>query len=138
MHSNAPAPTKEERQRMATIKRRGCIACLLTHFRYRPSEVHHVVEGRKRLGHLYTVGLCAWHHRAIADDGMDFDQMREIFGPSLADEPGRFRNQYGAEKALIAMQDVVNALPAERSYLAARWYREPKRFAASVSQGEKV
>lgn len=58
------APTVEEREWMDSIVRYGCIACIIDGNPTRPTAVHHILRGGRRLGHLYTLPLCdPGHHQ---------------------------------------------------------------------------
>lgn len=56
-------PTKDESERMAKVSQLPCIIC------NRPpvSEVHHITQCGRRLGHMFTLPLCTNCHRG--DDG---------------------------------------------------------------------
>ncbi len=65
-HRNYVRPSAEEQRRISLMMQLGCVACALLgtpNLEY--TECHHIVEGNKRLGHLYTIPLCAGHHRGI-------------------------------------------------------------------------
>ena len=56
--------TVEERRWMSAIVRVGCIACHVSGHRGVPAEVHHMLSGGRRRGHLFTLPLCSpGHHR---------------------------------------------------------------------------
>lgn len=52
-------PTKAERERMAKIKEMPCAVC----GKHGPSDVHHITECGRRLGHMFTIPLCYEDHR---------------------------------------------------------------------------
>lgn len=59
---------KATKREAARIKRLftdvGCICCGLAFgMRNCQIEVHHIVQGNRRLGHWYTLPLCVAHHR---------------------------------------------------------------------------
>jgi hypothetical protein len=56
-------PTAEESAWMAFVAGFGCVVCWNDHGQRTPCDVHHIVEGGRRLGHLWTIGLCPGHHR---------------------------------------------------------------------------
>jgi hypothetical protein len=56
------SPNKIEREWMTVIADHGCIACLQDGHRS-PALVHHIVQGNRRLGHLFTLPLCPLHHQ---------------------------------------------------------------------------
>lgn len=89
-------PTKAEREWMASVASFGCIACHLDgHFR--PCAVHHIVEGNKRLGHLFTIGLCQPGHH------MDGEPLGMI---SVHPWKKRFEARYGTQRELLALTKV--------------------------------
>jgi hypothetical protein len=66
-HGKVPA-TVEEKHWMASVAAFGCIVCHLQGRGYVPCAVHHIVEGGRRVGHLWTIGLCdPGHHQNTPD-----------------------------------------------------------------------
>lgn len=53
--------TKAEKEHMAFIASLSCVIC-----GDRPVEVHHLVECGRRLGNMYCLPLCVFHHRGDA------------------------------------------------------------------------
>lgn len=99
------APTVAERAWMDAIVRYGCIACWIDGSGLRPAAVHHIVEGNRRLGHLFTLPLCdPGHHQNGAQFGM------------ISRHPwkARFEKQYGAEMDLLReLQDAIKETSCE-------------------------
>lgn len=65
-HRNYVPPTAEEQRRIHAMMALGCVACAclgVPNLQF--TECHHICEGNKRLGHLYTIPLCTGHHRGI-------------------------------------------------------------------------
>lgn len=89
MGPSKPA-TKTEREWMARIADLGCIACRKDGHST-PASVHHIVQGHRRLGHLFTLPLCPLHHQG---DG------REV--PSVHFTKRTFAAKYGTELELLA------------------------------------
>lgn len=59
-------PTKEEAAWLERIVKYGCLCCIDAGYRgSEPVERHHIVEGRRRLGHFFTLPLCRGHHRGV-------------------------------------------------------------------------
>lgn len=85
--------TKAERAWMAAIVAHGCLACDLDGYHGTPAEVHHILTGGQRMGHLWTLPLCPGHHRL--DDGSG----------KIARHPWkeRFVARYGEELALLQL-----------------------------------
>lgn len=88
------APTVEESAWMDRIVAYGCIACHLEGWLPRPTAVHHIVDGGRRLGHLFALGLCdPGHHQNGAQFGI----------VSRHPYKARFEAKYGTELELLAL-----------------------------------
>lgn len=83
-------PTKLESDWMTRAADYGCIACRKDGHQS-PASVHHIVQGNRRLGHLFTLPLCFLHHQG---DG------RQV--PSVHLTKRTFVQRYGAELDLLA------------------------------------
>ena len=79
-----------ERDWMARITEYGCIACKQDGHET-PAEVHHIIQGNRRLGHLFSLPLCPEHHRG---DGR--------LVPSIHMRKRPFVARYGSELELLA------------------------------------
>ncbi len=86
------APTVEERAWLDWIVAYGCVACRMDGYQDVPGEVHHLIYGQRRMGHLFTILLCPGHHR----DGTGAPGL-------IARHPykARFERQYGSEESLL-------------------------------------
>lgn len=87
------APTVEERRWMNFIVVFGCIACRMDGVAPRPTCVHHILRGGRRMGHLHTLGLCdPGHHQGGEPLGL------------ISRHPwrARFEAKYGTEEELLA------------------------------------
>lgn len=96
--SGKRTPTKAEAEWMSRIVSHGCVACgidgTLTKSEdgvYEPvrPEVHHILRGGRRVGHLFTLPLCTLHHRGESPHARH---------PYKA----RFEARYGSELDLLA------------------------------------
>lgn len=105
-------PTKAEAARIVEAKFGKCIPCLVW-ARMGRMPLDHVVEGcdydhkksgNVRRGHAFGYGACAWHHRRVPGEGWSHRQMADHFGPSLLDGSRLFRDTYGTDDELIAVQ----------------------------------
>lgn len=85
----------------------GCLPCLVYGRKDMHAQVHHVVEGGKRVGHDCTIGLCPWHHVAMPWDGVGEPEMERRFGPSLAHGMTPYERRYGPERYLVEVQDYM-------------------------------
>ena len=88
-------PTKAEREWMSRIAELGCVACKQDGHQS-PASVHHIVQGNRRMGHLFTLPLCYPHHQG---DG------REV--PSVHNQKRTFVQRYGSELELLAELQVT-------------------------------
>jgi len=102
-------PTAAQAHRFALIKEIGCICCWIKGVPRVPAEIHHLTvggkHGQKRRGHDYTIGLCQWHHRGVKP--YPGCQLSFGLGPSYADEPRRFRADFGSDDELLDFQNQV-------------------------------
>lgn len=88
------AQTVEEERWISRILAFGCVACWLdgSPVGYRDAEVHHILRGGVRMGHLYSLPLCQpGHHRNGQHVGM------------ISRHPwkARFEERYGSEQHLL-------------------------------------
>lgn len=105
MKHSTGKPTKAEAARMARLKGMWCIACFHTpHVTpgYRTPEVHHLLSGNRRRGHMFTIPLCPWHHRGEHYDYGPKD-MEQVHGPSLARTSKKFREAFGSDDELLEL-----------------------------------
>ena len=101
---------KAEQARFDKMKEQGiCMACYQLGIKGEQYiEIHHLLSGNKRIGHMATVSLCVWHHRGVLIAG---DNVPDILigliqrGPSLAHGSKPFRAQFGTDKELLDMQN---------------------------------
>lgn len=116
-------PTKAEADRIERCKSGPCVACEIwaEHPDCPPmfrgawvdvsptgessgGDYHHLLSGGIRRGHMFGVCLCPWHHRAVPDWGCSHDEMRRLYGPSLAEGSKRFNETFGGDQALLDKQ----------------------------------
>ena len=98
---------KAEQARFDKMKEQGiCMACYQIGIKgWQYIEIHHLLSGNKRIGHMATVSLCSWHHRGVQHEGLSRVDMLESFGPSLAHGSKPFRAEFGTDKELLDMQN---------------------------------
>lgn len=98
-------PAKRRFDRIYDI---GCIACIQAD-RFSQCQAHHLnldgKAGQVRRGDRYTIGLCPWHHQGQAILGRTVVHMTATLGPSLAHNSRAFREMYGNDTELLAIQD---------------------------------
>lgn len=100
MKSSLPAATKAEKARFEKLFNFGCAACHVRMLGWQAPEMHHLLSGGRRRGHAFTVPLCPWHHRGYAGEH-GVHAMTQIFGPSMAREPKKFRAEFGTDDELL-------------------------------------
>ena len=88
--------TKAEVARFQRLQDLGCIACRIRALGYSAPDMHHLLSGGRRRGHLETIPLCPAHHRGVG-------HVPELHGPSLALAPRRFRQEFGSDEELLRM-----------------------------------
>lgn len=90
----------------------GCLPCLLLKWSNTHADYHHVVEGRKRLGHFVGFGMCLWHHRGELDPnrGTDMLAIEETLGPSFARNKKGFKKFFGEERTFVKTNDYAIGL----------------------------
>ena len=101
--------TDAEDDRFAKLKQMRCIACTIcvetSHFmptaRSVP-DIHHLLSGNRRRGHMYTVPLCRWHHVGDPSNGLSATTMSAIHGPALARQSRLFHQHFGTDTELLA------------------------------------
>lgn len=100
-------PKKAEIARWDIMREIGCICCILKGVHGNPPQIHHIVEGKKRIkeGHLGTLALCPFHHEAIVPSGFTYGQMSDRVGPSYKKEPRRFKEEFGTQRELLEFQN---------------------------------
>lgn len=86
------APTKAEREWLDFIVSHGCVCCRMMGLGVVPPEVHHILRGSYRMGHLHSLPLCASHHRLN-------DNPRMV---SRHPWKAKFEDVYGTEQKLLA------------------------------------
>lgn len=99
--------TKADLSRREAIHAGHCMACIQRDIDMRGQglvEWHHTA-GKKR--HGLTCGLCQWHHRAVPLWGHSHAEMREEYGPSLAEGSKPFHATFGSNAELLARQDTL-------------------------------
>lgn len=86
---------KSEALHLDRVQQLGCIACWIDGL-YSPAEIHHLLEGGRRIGHKYVLPLCFPHHRGGFDGAGASAVSRHPY-------KARFESKYGTEQELLAM-----------------------------------
>ena len=98
--------TKADLARFDRLNQMGCIACRINNGSWVQSEVAHVTDSGRRVGHQATIPLCPWHHRAVVPSGLDEKEMTRIYGPSFAKGKATFYAAFGSEHFLLDKTDI--------------------------------
>lgn len=98
-----PPPTLDETRRWDALKAYGCICCRRRLGVFEHGEIHHLLLGGRRIGHRFTICLCAWHHRGVTDGPSNV--VRGLRGPSLMDGSKTFGITFGSNPELLAAND---------------------------------
>lgn len=110
MRHSTGTPTKAEKARMDKMKEMGqCVACYQRGIHgWGYVELHHLLSGNKRIGHLATVSLCIYHHRGLFESGGgSLADAKAVYGPSLAHGSKPFRAEFGTDKELLDLQNAL-------------------------------
>lgn len=97
--------TKADLARREKIHAGHCMACIQRGIDLRGQGLvqwHHTA-GKKR--HDLTCGLCCWHHQGYPFFGHSHEEMREEYGPSLAEGSKPFHAAFGSDALLLQMQN---------------------------------
>lgn len=119
--TKAPPPTQEEQRRIKLIMGMSCAVCALHgDVSKRALECHHIVRGRKRLGHWYTLQLCRGHHQGQWD--MRNPQPAQV---AISDGMKAFRRAHGGLDDLGIWQRLQVVLGMDDSLPASKIYKRP-------------
>jgi hypothetical protein len=95
MRQGRVKPTAEEQAWLDDVSACGCLVCFMQGHGEVPGEIHHIKDGDRRLGHLFSINLCPSHHRGGASEGQFISRH-----PYKA----RFERAYGKELDLLDIQ----------------------------------
>lgn len=118
MKHSTGRPSKAEQSRIRRMLALGCAACRIETSRYwnwlgEPPEVHHILRGN-RLGHNFTIPLCAGHHRGQwSPMQREFWRMSGQTPASIATGRKGFNRRYGSEYLLWMLVQKHLMLPSE-------------------------
>lgn len=113
-------PTAAQQRRFDRIKDpdpmtgAGCVVAHILGIGWLPAGIHHFCigghHGQKRRGHDYTIGLNDWSHQGYVLPGWTKEQCERVLGPSFAKTPNEFRERFGTDDELLAIQNEVLGL----------------------------
>jgi len=96
----AKSHTKEDKRRFQLLQEVGCLPCRMRGLGHQFGDVHHLIDGGRRIGHQATICLCKWHHTG-AEPNVSDKVCEEYKGPSLARNKRAFYNEFGSEQELL-------------------------------------
>jgi len=102
--------TKYEAERTEAMVRLGCVACARIGI-VNVAEVHHLLDGYRRMGHWYSIPLCPGHHRGVWSP----EQMECLSEPqrvAISDGRKAFVKVFGSERFLWTLIQKRLKLPA--------------------------
>ena len=109
MKHSTGKPTKAEQARLDAIQDMPCCACVIEGIdQPNATEANHLVDKGYRKhsgGHMATIPLCGWHHRAEPLMELTRREMIVIYGPSMKTSKRDFVAMYGTERELLAITD---------------------------------
>lgn len=91
----------------------GCLVAHILGIGWLPATIHHFTvggkHGQKRRGHDFTIGLNEWSHpgNPLTAYGWTAKDCERILGPSYALSPSAFRERFGSDDELLALQNAI-------------------------------
>ena len=127
---------------MEMVSQLWCLSCAMTGWDGVLATVHHVVESRKRLGDIFVVPLCEWHHLGNPPEGLTIDDAAARWGPSLHHQHRLFQQEYAPERELVMLTDHLlrrkKELEDHGDMLTPELYGEWVRHEAALRFGRSV
>lgn len=120
MKTSLRPPTRYEAERIEAMLKLGCVACAQLGIPYAEVQCHHILDGGVRMGHWFSLGLCAGHHKG------EFTALQQTLVVEVAQERGirhdplvaihtgrkAFARVYGTERELWVRVQGRLRLPA--------------------------
>ena len=105
MVGKSKAWTKAHRRRAIMLKEMGCILCREQGMGWRLPDIHHLLDGGRRMGHDYTIPLDPWYHEGHPPEGMNPREAKALFGPSMKLHKREFVERFGSELDILERVD---------------------------------
>lgn len=83
-------PTRYEAERIEAMMKLGCVACAVLGIPYAEAQCHHILDGGTRMGHWFSIPVCAGHHKG------EFTALQRRLLLEIAEERGIKENPLGA------------------------------------------
>jgi len=105
--------TKAEQRRVELMRPLGCLACASAGWlNLNDLELHHLLDGNRRLGHAFTILLCTDHHRGVWTSMMTLTLLPK-YRVAISDGRKRFNAVFGSERSLWQRVQVTIDDPTE-------------------------
>jgi hypothetical protein len=92
--------TKSEQHRVDLMRSLGCVACAHCGWlNTNELELHHLLDGNRRLGHAFTIFLCRGHHQGHWSSAQ-IHALLPRYRVSISDGRKRFTQIFGTERSL--------------------------------------
>lgn len=102
---------KHIQRRFLLLRDIGCIVSRIAYGQYSSPDIHHLIDGNKRMGDEFTIPLSPWHHRGVVpSECANATEAERMYGPSLARNKRAFVERFGPERDLL---DRVNDIIAD-------------------------
>lgn len=105
--------TLAQKRRVDRMRPIGCVACASAGW-FNPNELelHHLIEGNRRLGHSYTIFLCRGHHQGHWSSAQ-IQALLPRYRVAITDGRKRFNTVFGSERSLWERTQVAINDPTE-------------------------
>ena len=109
MKTSTGKATKAQQARFEKLIELGCICCRKNFGMWRMPEIHHIIDGGRRLGHDQTLPLCRYHHQGQYPDETSTFSMLLDAGWGPPGPPGRrdWVAEFGTELDLLRQLDQI-------------------------------
>lgn len=105
--------TRYEKERVEALKPMGCIACARLGIpNVQNLELHHLLDGGRRMGDWFTIFLCRGHHQGDYWSPEQIDCIPAEDRVAISDGRKRFAARYGTERFLWTLVQKRLKLPA--------------------------
>jgi hypothetical protein len=92
--------TRSEQRRVDLMRYLGCAACASCGWlNLNELELHHLIEGNRRLGDSYTIFLCRGHHQGVWDS-VTIRALIPKYRVAISDGRKRFNTVFVSERSL--------------------------------------
>lgn len=108
MRSSIGSPKARDLERFRRLQDLGAIDVILRGGPMgTPGDIHHLLDGGRRISHQHTICLTPWAHRGLPPDGYSTLSATETFGPSKAHNPRAFAEFYATDAELLEATELM-------------------------------